>query len=309
MSMVSRYVAFHQKQGDYSVEEAQVGYGQYRNGRGWIDQAVGDSLIFSHRVNSYVKENFTEGLHTHDYYELLLYVGGDVEYIIEDVLIKPSPYTAIWFAPGQMHTARLCSPSRYERYVLYFSPSFFQFAGKTFPMTAFMERAGVAAQRLPDDVAREAIAIFERLARLGLRGDDCLPLLQASYLITFFGLLNDPKLQGFTGDVFRDTMADVKLYIDREYANIQTVAEIAEVFYYSREHLSRRFGESFQISISDYLAKRRVTESLSLLGSMNVTDAAYAVGFHSQSAYIAAFEKNVGCKPSEYKKRLRERRR
>ena len=309
MSMTERYVAFHEKQGNYATVRTSLGCGEYRNGQGWTDRTVGESLVFSHRVNSSTKENFTEGLHTHDYYELLLYVGGDVEYIIEDVLIKPSPYTAIWFAPGQMHTARLCSPSRYERYVLYFSPSFFAFEGKTLPMTDFMGREGVSARKLPDETAREALALLEKLEGACRREEAYLPLLLSSYLVEYFGLLNDPRLQNFAGDVFRDTMADVKLYIDREYANIQTVAEIAEAFYYSREHLSRRFGESFQISISDYLAKRRVTESLSLLARMNVTDAAYAVGFHSQSAYIAAFEKNVGCKPSEYKKRLRSRRR
>ncbi|MBR2019123.1 MAG: helix-turn-helix transcriptional regulator [Clostridia bacterium] len=306
MEMARQYVAFHQKAGGYT---ALPGEGAYRNEKGWTDLAVGEHLIFSHRVNSYTKETFTEGLHTHGYYELLLYVGGDVEYVIDDRLLRPAPYTAIWFAPGQMHTARLRSPSRYERYVLYFSPSFFSFEGRVLPVTDFMERVGGSAMTLSEEAIGEAKAFFEKVEHTDGRANAYLPLLRASYLVAYFGLLSDPGLQQMRGDVVHDTMGDVKRYIDREYANIQTVSDIADAFYYSREHLSRRFGESFQISISEYLSKRRVTESLSLLAGMNVTDAAYAVGFRSLSSYIAAFERNVGCKPSEYKKRLRERRR
>ena len=309
MGMAARYVAFHKKQGGYRAMAERAGYGEYRNKQGWTDHRVGEHLVFSHRVNSYTKQTFTEGLHTHEYFELLLYVGGDVEYIIDDRMIRPAPFTAIWFAPGQMHTARLRTPSRYERYVFYFSPSFFSFEGKSLPMTAFAAETESVARRLPEGHAREARWLLEKLEAACAGKEDYLPLLLSSYLVAFFGILNDPKLQHDHGDLFCDTVAQVKQYIDREYASIQTVSEIAEAFYYSREHLSRLFGESFQISISESLSKRRVTESLALLARMNVTDAAYAVGFRSQSAYIAAFEKNVGCKPSEYKKCLRESRR
>ncbi|MBQ2942441.1 MAG: AraC family transcriptional regulator [Clostridia bacterium] len=39
-----------------------------------------------------------------------------------------------------------------------------------------------------------------------------------------------------------------------------------------------------------------------MLNKMSGSHVAYSVGFKSQSAYIAAFKKNMGCLPSEYKK-------
>ena len=79
------------------------------------------------------------------------------------------------------------------------------------------------------------------------------------------------------------------------------MSEIAAHFFYSREHLSRRFKHAFNLSVSEYLAKRRVGESLVLLQSESVANTALRVGFHSQSSYIAAFKRYIGCLPSEYK--------
>ena len=44
-------------------------------------------------------------------------------------------------------------------------------------------------------------------------------------------------------------------------------------------------------------------ESLKFLPDMTIAEACYSVGFKSQSAYISAFVKNIGCLPGEYKKR------
>ena len=117
------------------------------------------------------------------------------------------------------------------------------------------------------------------------------------------------------GDVFIDSVGQkwdltlkefsrplrIKKYIDTYYSSIEGVSEIAAYFFYSREHLSRKFMQSFNISVAHYLSRCRITESLTLLKTMSVADAAYTVGFQSQSAYIQAFKKYMYCLPSEYK--------
>jgi AraC-like DNA-binding protein len=64
--------------------------------------------------------------------------------------------------------------------------------------------------------------------------------------------------------------------------------------------MTRKFKAQFNIHISDYIAKRRVLESLPLLKHMSGAEVAFAVGFGSQSAFISAFKKNMGCLPSEF---------
>ena len=84
-----------------------------------------DSLTFSRLTiqSPKNKSDFLE-MHAHDFYELIIYVNGNVDYVTDNFLTKPQPYSVVWFCPGQMHTATLLSESKYERYVLYFSKDF-----------------------------------------------------------------------------------------------------------------------------------------------------------------------------------------
>lgn len=308
MSMVERYVKTHRQNKKYVKSTNDLPIKNFQHRRGWIDIPVDEELIYSHRNTYFTRETFTEGLHVHEYYELIIYVSGDVEYINENTLISPSPYTAIWFKPGSMHTARLVSASKYERYVLYFTPDFFHIHGVYTPMTDFMENSESFAVKIPENMVDSLLAFLKKADTVCELDKPYSELLLKSYIIEIFGILNSSKMKAEKANEFVDTMAEVKRYIDDEYANIGNIADIANKFFYSREHLSRKFNEAFNIHISKYLAKRRVMESLELLQKMNVADAAYAVGFHSQSAYISAFAKNMGCLPSEYKERSRENR-
>lgn len=299
MGMARQYVLFHESNGQYQKSLDGI---CHQSKQGWYDVEVEEEMIFSHRSNDYTRESFTEGLHAHRYYELLIYVGGDVEYVSDNALILPGAMTAVWFLPGQMHTARLRAPSRYERYVLYFSRDFFKTGEQIAPMLDFMER-GSGAIRIPDDKREAVLRVLKRADALSAEGKAHAPLLLRAYLLELFDLLNDPEMQYKQGNRFEDAMTVVKCYIDENYAEILSVAQVAEHFFYSREHLSRAFHRSFNVSVAEYITKRRVAESLRLLPTMRVADAAYAVGFRSQSAFIAAFKKYMGYLPSEHRGR------
>lgn len=301
MSMVEQYIKVHYQNKKYVKNINDLPIKKFQHRRGWIDIPIDNELIYSHRNTYFTRETFTEGLHVHEYYELVIYVEGDVEYINENTLITPSPYTAIWFKPGAMHTARLVSSSKYERYVLYFTPDFFELGDIFAPMTDFMENSESFAVKMPENIINSVLSLLKEIDSVCQLDKPYARLLLKAYIIEIFGILNSSKMQTEKVDEFVDTMAEVKRYIDEEYANIGNISDIANKFFYSREHLSRKFNEAFNINISKYLSKRRVMESLELLQKMNVADAAYAVGFHSQSSYISAFTENMGCLPSEYK--------
>ncbi len=299
LKISEQYVKNHKTSGYYISEEIRNGFTTYNNRNKWDDHVIDDCLIFSHRATQYTRKNFSEGLHTHEYYEMIVYIGGDVEYVKENTLIKPKPYSVIWFLPGQMHTARLLSASEYERYVFYFSKDFFRFNDIRIPMTDFMDMGNNVA------INPDITEIKEILKKIRYQSNSKSPLsglLTKTYITELFGILNKNDIATSKGEVFKDDMMQIKNYIDSEYASISTTAEIAEKFHYSREHLSRKFKDIFNISISEYISKRRIIESLPMLSKMRGADAAYSVGFKSQSSYIAAFVKNIGCLPSEYKK-------
>ncbi len=275
----------------------------YLHRMGWVDTDIGGNMIYSHRNTYYTAETFTEGLHAHEFYELVIYVGGDIEYIKENTLLVPSHMSVIWFKPGQMHTARLLSSSYYERYVLLFTEDFFRFDGKISPILEFMTSTDDFALKIPKNKIADILGTLKKADRVLSADKPYSALLLKSYLTELFDILNYPYMQIEKGEAEVDIMVQIKMYIDNEYSNITSISDIAKKFFYTREHLSRKFNKAFNIPISHYIAKRRIMASLSLLPTMNIANVAYAVGFHSQSTYIAAFKENMGCLPSEYKAR------
>lgn len=302
MTFARQYLDFHKAL--YIKEEKKKGYSSFSSCHNWTDHIIDDNMVFSHRTNSYTKKTFTEGLHVHRYYELIIYMAGNVEYIKDNYSIKPKPCSAVWFLPGQMHTATLLSPSSYERYVFYFTEDFFTLNNSHIPMTAFMKSGDANIFYPESDAASELKKLSEKI-------EDALSsplpyggLLAKALIIELFSVLTGSEMSHSDLPELNDPMMEVKNYIDKEYSSISTSFDISEKFHYSREHLSRKFKDRFNITISDYISKRRILESLPLLMCMPGAEVSYAVGFKSQSAFISAFRKNMGCLPSEYKKQM-----
>lgn len=297
---MEQYIKNHLSRGDYISSNVCGGARIHRNRCGWEDAELGGGVVFSHRTTEYTRENFSEGMHSHEYGELMIYIGGDVEYIAGDAVLSPHAGCAVWIPPGVMHTARLRSPSVYERYVVYFTPRLFEMGGTVTPPQGFDGKGGGARIFSPDSRVLECISSAEAAAVSGKGGG---ALAARSLIIAAVWGLSETSDNGATGGTLTGEAARIKRYIDENYASIGSIGDVAAEFFYSREHLSRMFREHFNISPADYLKTRRVLESLPLLEYAGVADACYAVGFGNQTSYIAAFRRQMGCLPSEYKKK------
>jgi len=301
--IMKNYIKQHIESGMYGEGVAEGGF-VYRNVKGWNDYLINNSLVFSHRKTEYTVESFDEGLCSRDYYEVVCYVAGDVEYVREDEVAKPQSGMVVCYEPDVMHTARLLSDGEYERYVLKFERSFFDFGGEEIAIPAFITDKETRGVIQPDEAT--SLRLREMLAAAKSAAERETPMGRAlaySYIIQFFDTLCGTKSIG-KNENLPENIARIKKYIDTYYSSIEGVSEIASYFFYSREHASRLFRQYFNITLSDYLMQRRVAESVRLLleGS-SVSDACYAVGFHSVSSYINAFKRVTGCLPSEYKKK------
>ncbi|MBQ9079964.1 MAG: AraC family transcriptional regulator [Clostridia bacterium] len=302
---MKNYVKQHIEQGSYGENPVMAG-NSYSSVHGWADRLIHDSLVFSHRENDYTDETFYEGFHSHDYYEVVFYISGKVEYVCENDVFKPLPGMVIASLPDTMHTARLVSDSKYERYVFYFKRDFFSYCGEQLSLPAFFTAYGSYGALQPDEALFEQLRTLADAAdRAAAQGSADGRALAYSYIIQFFALLGgESDLAVRVNDKLPENVARIKKYIDTYYTTIEGVSEIAAYFFYSREHASRLFRQYFNITLSEYLMQRRVAESAKLLlEGQSVAQACYAVGFRSVSSYINAFRRITGCLPSEYKKR------
>lgn len=92
-------------------------------------------------------------------------------------------------------------------------------------------------------------------------------------------------------------------YINRNYDNPQLNNDIvAANIGVSSKYLSTIFHMETGITIHKYLTQVRIeaAQKLALLGTMNVTEISYAVGYPSVHSFSKIFKKTTGITPSEF---------
>ncbi len=96
----------------------------------------------------------------------------------------------------------------------------------------------------------------------------------------------------------------VQEYIDRHFREPLTLTGISEALNVSTYYMSHVFKDMSGYSPMQYLLRRRIGESQTLLAGtkLPISEVAARVGYDSQSYFNQQFTKNVGMAPSKYRK-------
>lgn len=90
-------------------------------------------------------------------------------------------------------------------------------------------------------------------------------------------------------------------YIDRNLHSKITLAELSAECGLSKGYLSQLFKKTTGNTLTEYIKKRRLSSAKMLLDSgTTLSDAAYGLGFCSESYFISCFKKEYGITPKEY---------
>lgn len=91
-------------------------------------------------------------------------------------------------------------------------------------------------------------------------------------------------------------------YIQYNYANNISVDDIAQNAGVSRSHLYRLFMKHLSTAPNEYLARFRINQACTLMREkkLNVSEAAYSVGFQDKLYFSRIFKKYKGIPPSKY---------
>lgn len=134
--------------------------------------------------------------------------------------------------------------------------------------------------------------------------DEKLIALMDEWIAYFNGLYNDSKQKGEK----EDTALLAAHYINDHYAEADiSVAMVAECLSVSPSYLSRVFRKKYDMSVLDYIHRRRIETAKVLLRESDITVAEVAeqVGYTNALALIRAFKRSEECTPTEYRKSLK----
>ena len=276
----------------------------------WRENDINDSLFYSYRSTRYRRDQFPSRLHCHDYYELIVFVEGEIEYVCESSALRPRAGDVILIPPRTMHMSRMLGDETlYQRHVFYLYEDAFSPYGCEALSALLREAEQGELLTLQDREALvQLLALLEKYDKtLEAAETPIRRALAVSYLLQIFCLLNEAKpTDGAKNEYASQGLLRVRAYLDEHFAEIENVAQVSEQFFYSREYLSRLFKKHYNTTVAEYLRQRRIACAQAMLANgVPITKACYQVGFGNMSAFIRAFRRATGTTPSDYQRRVR----
>ncbi|GKU84480.1 response regulator [Niallia sp. NCCP-28] len=98
-------------------------------------------------------------------------------------------------------------------------------------------------------------------------------------------------------------ICEIERYLQNNFNREIKLQEISEQFYISREYVSRKFKQEFNVNISDYIVQVRINKAKSLLknSQLKIYEIANMVGYQDDKYFRKVFKKVMGITPNEYR--------
>ncbi|MBP1962349.1 response regulator [Paenibacillus aceris] len=102
----------------------------------------------------------------------------------------------------------------------------------------------------------------------------------------------------------KNVIFEIAEYLEKHYHEDVTLQDIAGRFYLSREYISRKFKQEFEVNLSDYLGQIRMSKAKVLLRNphLRISQVAEMVGYQDEKYFSKVFKKLEGITPNEYRK-------
>ncbi len=100
-----------------------------------------------------------------------------------------------------------------------------------------------------------------------------------------------------------DKVAEIKMYIDKNYREVMDLNSLANLFDISTSYLSRHFKKVAEMSLPDYINKTRLLHAKDMLKNTDkpIKDIALKVGYENLRSFNRIFQKYEGMPPSHWR--------
>ncbi|MBR1757445.1 MAG: AraC family transcriptional regulator [Lachnospiraceae bacterium] len=229
--------------------------------------------------------------HFHTSYELLYFVRGDADFMIESKLYKLKPGSLLIIKPGEYHNTVFRSEAPYERYVIRFMPqSIYSRLQKLLPKTKsvyYIEGTPLAAEFHRMDVHLNAVHDDVRVGA-------CLGSLQIiiAYLVSSQGLIQ-------SADYVNEQSRTIEKYVESHLSEIHCAEDIARALHMSKSTLYKTFSAQFQTPLMSYIRTRKCMAARTMLfEGLPATEVAERLGFAHYSSFYRDYCQVFGAPPT-----------
>ena len=236
--------------------------------------------------------------HFHTTYELLYFVQGDADFMLQQTRYMIRPGSLLIAKPGEYHNIVFHSEQPYDRYVMRFAPTAIYpgvlrqlektrsvYYVENSPIAEEFRRMDAHLQDLPNERVKILLSI------------GCMNIILA-HIISSQNLVQK-------ADYEDKDLAAIVQYIDSHLTEIHSVDDIANAVHMSRSGIYKSFSKQFDTPIMSYIRTRKCMAARELLyEGMSATDVSEKLGFIHYSSFYRDYMQVFKSPPSEAAKNV-----
>ena len=263
-------------------------------------------------------KHFTYPLHQHGELELMYIIESTGQYHVGNKVENFAPGDLMLIGSFLPHMHKNAAEYyedndlRVKAVILQFSFDFVSSELFTYPeMNRINDMIKLSANGIYFSVPKGGAIVTKMLSLLELKGTErFLAFLEFLHLLSRcknFRTFNTTLNENYTSLHTDDRMVTVLGYLNRNYTEKISVAEVAKLACMNKTAFCRFFKEKTGKTLVNYVNELRVAYACKLLldGTISVAQASFQAGFNNLSGFNRVFRSLIQSTPTEYKRQYR----
>lgn len=238
-------------------------------------------------------------LHTHDFYEIYIFMEGDACHLVEGSEYQLAPFDMILLRPDELHRVKHKSQGRYRRTVMSVTENFFKEEGCEKYRELFWRRKCGQNNKIEGKICF-ASGISDCVDRIKKYSDGYKNFSEPSVRSCFVELLYliDRASEFSESADKKGKVGEIIEFINDSFKEPLSLTVVAEKFYMSKAYLGRIFKKATGFTVGEYITRKRImeTEKLCRQGE-DISNACIDSGFSDYSSFYRAYVKERGASP------------
>jgi AraC-like DNA-binding protein len=236
-------------------------------------------------------------MHSHDSYEIYLFLDGKADYLVEGNKYRLRKGDVMLMRRGELHINSIRSDATYKRsYINFDITSLLTETGNLSLLDMFDKRPlgefnHYKAKDFPENHWQEYL---HAICNASSKEE------KLCYLLPLLNELSKSFLQLQTIPEHREKnqVMDICKYINADLAGELSLEQLSARFYLSKTHLNRLFKTNVGTTAGQYIRLKRLFKAKELLSQgVSPTEACNLCGFHDYTTFYRAFKQEFSCSP------------
>lgn len=257
------------------------------------------------------KKHVEYEFHYHDFNKIIIFISGNVTYLIEGKAYKLKPWDILFVNSHDVHKPIVSEEEPYERIVIWVNSSFLEFHNRDncSLLTCFelSSKQKICLLRMPPDNIKSMQTILFNLETAIKDKEFGNQVLKNSLFLQLIVYLNRLFLRREINLINKDIEYDERITAILDYINLNlneplSVESIASKFYINKYFLMHKFKAETGYTLHSYIQQKRLIKASTLIKQgKRITEVYIDCGFGDYSSFARAFKRTFELSPREYK--------